>query len=682
MTTYPSTLNLLLNEGERLARIGSHAKYKSVFREWERFIQGDAKIDRTLISQDILTSWIRCREKGLDPLLEPKQKILTESEVGELRKENKQLIQVSKFFLTHYYRLVSLIPFAVSFFDPNGFLIDVRIAEDYREEAQMKNWIVGAMWDEESIGTSAVGSVLKLKRPSRVFGPQHYLKCFHETTAYAAPIFDPDGVFLGGIVLLCRYYQTNKHTHGMTIAAAHLIENQLKINQALAESKSAFIKSEIANSYQQTVMASIPEALIAIDNKGLITLINDQARKILAIDGENIVGQYLRRVLGHENRAFMSLIEGPHALVDVEVRIYDGKTGNDYTLTCNPILSSQGEAIGKILLLTGIKRVKKLVTNMIGAKANFSFDGFCGQNTRFLSTVDQARMASQSSSNVLLLGESGVGKDIYAQAIHNASERRNGPYVAINCGAIPRDLIASELFGHDEGAFTGSRRGGNQGKFELADGGTIFLDEIGETPLEMQTVLLRVIEDKCVIRIGGAKVRPVDVRIIAATNKDLLAEVYKGNFRKDLYYRLNVFTIHLLPLSERADDIPLLLDYFVKKYSKVLGKRIDRIDHRVLEFFMPYAWPGNIRELQNVVERMMNCVQTNELTADLIPPEIAYHEADLKTQLEIQSPRDFERQIITKMIRLKVPKTEIARRMNIDRSTLYRKLDQYNLVAG
>lgn len=666
---------------EKSTRIGSQAKFQSILREWNKFIRGDTQVDKAVVPQAILDSWRRCREQGLDPFKLPKQKILTAREIGLLRKENRQLMQMSKFFLTHYHSLVSLTPFSVSFFDPQGRLIEMRIAEKLQAEAHQRNWLIGALWNEESMGTSSIGLVIKTKEPSRVFGPEHYFKHIHESTAYAAPIFDPAGNFLGGVVLLCRYYESNKHAHGMTIAAAHLIENQLKINQALAEAQAAFVKSEIAGSYQQTVIASIPEALLAVDHKGFITLINDQARKIFGIGHETMVGQHVRKAFGHENRHLLTLLEGQQALLDVEVRIDTQKMGSDYTLTCNPILSSQGESIGKILIFTEIRRVKKLVTHMIGAKANFSFDDFCGKNIGFLNTVEQARMASQSRSNVLLLGESGAGKDIYAQAIHNASDRKNGPYIAINCGAVPRELIASELFGHEEGAFTGSRRGGNQGKFELADGGTIFLDEIGETPLEMQTVLLRVIEDKCVIRIGGAKVRPVDVRIIAATNKDLLAEVYKGNFRRDLYYRLNVFTLHLLPLSERTDDIPLFVDYFVNKFSTVLGKRIVHIDQKIIDLFMNYPWPGNIRELQNVVERMMNCVQTAELTADLVPHEIAHHETDLKSSLEIQSPKDFEKQMIMRLMRLNIPKTEIARRLNIDRSTLYRKLEQYHLTS-
>jgi len=288
-------------------------------------------------------------------------------------------------------------------------------------------------------------------------------------------------------------------------------------------------------------------------------------------------------------------------------------------------------------------------------------------------------MVSRSNTNVLLLGRSGTGKDIFAQSIHNASMRKNAPYLAINCAAIPRDLISSELFGYAEGAFTGSRRGGNQGKFELADGGTIFLDEIAEMPLELQAVLLRVIEDKSIIRIGGTQIKPVDIRIIAATNKNIEEEVRKGNFRDDLYYRLNVFTLHITPLSERTDDIPLLVDLFVKKYGRAMGKEIDKIDKKVIEKFMNYSWPGNVRELQNVIERMLTLAHTNELTVDLIPAGILRpHSPEFKEE-DFESPKDMERRMIIKLLSMNISKREIAQRLKIGRTTLYRKLDQYKL---
>ncbi len=673
-------IDLLAPEKKSSQKSRRREKYFAILREWEKFMRSDESVDRRLIPRDVRDSWLRCRASGLDPLCARKQKNLTKEQFDALSEKNSGLVRISKFFLNHYHHLISLTSFVISFFDPQGYLIEIRIAERFQELARQwySEWVLGALWSEEAVGTSAIGLVIRTKKPACVFGPQHYLKDSHGATGYAAPIFDPDGTFLGGIVLWCRYDRANNHAYGMTIAASHLIENQLKINQSLDEAKAAFAGSEIAYSYQQTVMASIPEALIAIDNSAMITLINDPAKKIPALARKKIVGRDIRDVLGQENRQILSLVDKNDHLVHVEVRISSGKTWSDYTLTCNPIISASGGIIGKILILTEIKDVKKLVANMIGAKANFTFEAICGKNPKFLDTLEQARLASKSRSNVLLLGPSGVGKDVYAQAIHNASERRNAPYVAINCCAIPKDLMASELFGHEEGAFTGSRRGGCQGKFELAEGGTIFLDEIGEMPVEMQPILLRVIEDKCVIRIGGARARHVDVRIIAATNKDLLEEVYRGNFRKDLYYRLNVFTIHLLPLNERPDDIPLLLDYFVGKYSQSLGKRIDRIDRKVFDIFQRYGWPGNVRELQNVVERMMNCVQSNHLSADLIPIDMASQASEAKSNFETQSAKDFEKLTIAKMMEMNLSKKEIAEKMGINLSTVYRKLNRYN----
>ena len=283
------------------------------------------------------------------------------------------------------------------------------------------------------------------------------------------------------------------------------------------------------------------------------------------------------------------------------------------------------------------------------------------------------------SSNVLLLGESGTGKDVFAQAIHNSSSRKDGPYVAINCATIPRDLISSELFGYADGAFTGSRKGGSQGKFELADGGTIFLDEIGETPLELQAALLRVMEDKSITRIGGTKVTTVNVRIISATNKNLKEEVRNGRFREDLYYRSNVLTIKMVPLRKKKDDIPLFVDSFLKNIGKSMDKEIVDIDPKVLEYFINYHWPGNVRELQNVLERMINIAHTSKLTVDLLPGEIIDSLSPENEEEDVESVDRMERELILKMLRSSLTRKNIAKKLGISRSTLYRKLDKYEL---
>lgn len=669
-------------------------KYQDTLEEWEKFIAGNFGIDSAIIPREVQDSWVRCQELGLDPLARPQHEILEGDNLLTLLKENEHFINVSRIFMNHLYGFMSGSRFTVTLFDRQGYLLEIMVRDEFKAIIRKANWMVGALWDEPAVGNNAVGTVLTLRKPIRIFGPQHYNKTYHRDTISSAPIYDPEGEFIGGITVTGYYYATTMHTLGLAVAAAKAIENQLFIQKAMTD-------AQVASSYQKTVIASIPEALITTDNRGCISLLNDNARKLFHLEGRQVEGESIAAVFGEGNRQFLSLIDSDETVADVEVRIFAGDAANEYTLSSHPIHSPGGETLGKILILTEIKKVKTLITKMIGAKANFQFEDIYGRSSKFVKTLDQARIVARSNSNALLLGKSGTGKDIFAQAIHNASSRKNGPYVAINCAAIPRDLITSEFFGYSEGAFTGSRRGGSHGKFELADGGTIFLDEIAETPLELQGVLLRVIEDKSVIRIGGQRVRPVDVRVIAATNKDLREEVRKGNFREDLYYRLNVFAIFLVPLSERHEDIPILLDCFINKYGGILGKRIDRIDPKVLELFLRYPWPGNIRELQNVVERMMNFTRTGELTTEFIPSEILDFRAapgsgedagpmerkeNLETSPQIPKMDSYglfrknaEQDMIAQMLEMGIKKKQIAQKLSISRMTVYRKMKKYNL---
>jgi transcriptional regulator with PAS, ATPase and Fis domain len=313
---------------------------------------------------------------------------------------------------------------------------------------------------------------------------------------------------------------------------------------------------------------------------------------------------------------------------------------------------------------------------MIGARAKFYFKDIVGKHPRVLETISLGKKAASTMSNVLLLGESGTGKNIFAQAIHNESNRAKGPFVSINCAAIPRELIASELFGYSEGAFTGSKRGGNQGKFELSDGGTLCLDEIGEMPLDLQATLLSVIEDKSIVRIGGREVVPVDVRIIATTNRNLKEEVKRGHFREDLYYRLNVFTIELVPLREMKSDISILANCFIDKIcSRLDNKRIE-IDDDALNVLMRYSWPGNVRELQNVIERSISIALTNVITINDLPPEIRQKSTNIDKDVSLKT---MERQLLLELMQSNLSKTDAARKLNITRCTLYSKLKKHGI---
>lgn len=325
---------------------------------------------------------------------------------------------------------------------------------------------------------------------------------------------------------------------------------------------------------------------------------------------------------------------------------------------------------------------RKSLERLSNSQAIYTFDKMVGMDKNFINTVEYAKKISDNRSTVLITGESGTGKEIFAQAIHNYSSRRDMHFIAVNCGAMPSNLIESELFGYEEGAFTGAKKGGNIGKFEAADGGSIFLDEIGEMPLEMQVRLLRVIEEGVISRIGSSKQIPINFRIIAATNKDLEEEVKKGKFRKDLFYRLNVFPIYLPSLRERKDDIPILIDYYMNKICKKQNKSKRKIDKSLMQKFVDYEWPGNIRELQNTIERMIN---TEDIPKEILKQHKLDIIANASNSEDFIKSEDMKLETVEKNHIIKVLKSFCgnvslaADAMGIGRNTLYRKIKKYNI---
>ena len=316
-------------------------------------------------------------------------------------------------------------------------------------------------------------------------------------------------------------------------------------------------------------------------------------------------------------------------------------------------------------------------------------DNIIGNSYAINKAKEEALMASKTSSTVLITGESGTGKELFARAIHNHSHRSGNPFIAINCAAIPDNLLESELFGYEEGAFTGAKKGGSLGKFELADKGTIFLDEIGDMSLHLQAKLLRVLQEKEVDKIGAKHNVTIDVRIIAATNKDLEDMVKKGTFREDLYYRLNVIPVVLPTLRQRKNDIHLLIEYMIREYSNKLSKNVEGIDIQAMEYLCEYSWPGNIRELQNVIEYSVNRCEGSTINLDNIPNRIKHshsnNELNINTTEQIVTLDELEKNEIIKALEkyknYKKDKDLAAKALGISRATLYRKIDKYKIVS-
>lgn len=308
---------------------------------------------------------------------------------------------------------------------------------------------------------------------------------------------------------------------------------------------------------------------------------------------------------------------------------------------------------------------------------------FLGEDEKIMAILGIISKISNSNSTVLLTGESGTGKEVLAKLIHFQSDRKDQLMISINCAAIPENLVESELFGYEEGSFTGAKKGGSMGKFELANNSTLFLDEVGDMPLHVQTKLLRVLQEQAVERIGGKTSIPVDVRVVCATNRDLMKMVADGKFRSDLYYRLNVIPISIPPLRERRSDIPSLIKHFITEYNVKLRKNIRGISQEAEDAFTSYDWPGNVRELKNVIEYLINIVdseiiQLSELPTNLIAGNIS--ELQLYTLNDIMS--DYEKIVLKKMLKKAdtlQKKQELAKQLGISRATLYRKLSEYDL---
>jgi len=316
--------------------------------------------------------------------------------------------------------------------------------------------------------------------------------------------------------------------------------------------------------------------------------------------------------------------------------------------------------------------------------------GIIGSGETMTRLMDSIRKVAATTTTVLVTGETGTGKELVAQAIHRNGNRRDNPFIKINCAAISENLLESELFGYEKGAFTGAVST-KPGRFELADRGTLFLDEIGELPLDMQVKLLRVIQDHEFERVGGLKTIKVDVRLVAATNRNLFQEVKNGRFREDLYYRLNVFPLHLNPLRERSEDIPALAEYFLEKFNRKLEKNVKAIDPPVMDQFLKYDWPGNIRELENIIERLVLIASGNVISMDDIPPEIATGLDFLKVGQAADKEKPFkevirnrmedvERQMIESTLdECEGNVTQAAKRLGMSRKGLQLKMIKYNL---
>ena len=681
-------------------------QYQSMTKErWEeilkckrRFLQNDDEnpLLNPHMSKEVATSWIRSKKMGIDPYKKATEPQLTPAEHRKILNKNRGLIDIVRPIINTFKDMAVLTSGYILYLcEKNGaFLL--------QEGKMMRVPTDGLIWNENTVGTNVHSLSMRLKRPVQLMGPEHYLIALENIIASAAPIMDESGEAIATLILSQplvekpweeSFENWRSHTLGLITSIAAAVEAQIKLNksnQKLQESYNDLRKVNdnlmTAHNTLEATLAFIDEGIITIDRQGTIIHINQEGLRILKIKPAEIGTRNIQDFLGKHSKV-MSLV-GKGQKVDIEETIFVNNDEQPYVINIRPILNPSSKDVDvAVLRLNHTEKINAMVAKRSGSVVRYRFEDIIGKDTGLKKVVDLARRFAHSPENVLLIGESGSGKELFAQAIHNES-RPQGPFMAVNCAAIPRELIESELFGYEGGSFTGAERSGRPGKIELAHGGTLFLDEIGDMPLELQAVLLRTIEDKQVMRIGGRRYNKVDFRLIAATNRNLYNMVKENQFREDLYFRLSVLTINIPPLRARKEDIEILSKYFIETYCQKQGWEVPTLSSAAQARINEYEWPGNVRQLQNAMIYAVNTALNDTITADDLPSYVNLEIVPSKVDGMMDyfdddkalSLQNIEKNAIkAAMLRAENYIPAAAEILGISKSTLYRKLKEYEI---
>ena len=642
---------------------------------WNLYVEKDI-LDLQQLRPEVANSWQRCRNLKVNPY-EEKPCVIDLPELRERLYNKQHLLKVAHPFMDNLYNFVKGSGFQVVLTDEFGYLLEVLGDKDIVNRTKQVLLCPGGNWSEVNKGTNAIGTALVEKRPVQIYAAEHFCKPHHFLTCSAAPIFDPEGEVIGVLDISGDFRVANPHTLGMVVAAVNAVENQLRLMRATD-------KLYMAYRYSNALLENMSDALISINNSGIITEINAKAAEIFNVNQARSKGQHIEQVFNARAPMLKVLSDGEE-YEDREIIIE--KVGRKIYSSASLLRDDTGGVIGVVAVFReGANRQQAKRPTIMHAHC-YTLDDIIGESPAIASAKEWAKLAAESPSTVLINGESGTGKELFAQAIHNASPRQGRQFIALNCAALPENLIESELFGYEEGTFTGAKRGGQAGKFEVADGGTIFLDEIGDMTLNVQAKLLRVLQEKKVSRIGSAREKSVDIRVIAATHKDLQAEVQKGNFRQDLYYRLNVLGMRIPALRERPEDYEILTRFLVDKLAAKLGKVEVQIQEGFIDKIRSHHWPGNIRELENALERALirsgahGLLEPQLLDFNCAPQPAARVEAP--KPVEIVSLRDGEKRMICDALAYYEGNIQKAStKLGIGRNTLYRKMKEYDIGWG
>ncbi|MPM08024.1 Anaerobic nitric oxide reductase transcription regulator NorR [bioreactor metagenome] len=551
-------------------------------------------------------------------------------------------------------------------------------------------------WDYSTLGANAVSVGFELNRPVTIKGYQNFCRLLSDFSTAFTP-FSIESKFKwpgdkentnevhtikGGVALFYRMPEDREVCETISFSIVREISTYLHL---------LYITYQLLSANRSAIL------VINVDAKGTYSIFDYNARifKSLGIPAKVMFNKRLDSIIDPKpnNKEFWDMIQSGVSKKNINMELKIHGISNSYIVTLLPDSEESLQIQNITIAIDSEKQINRAISQKIGNNARLTFCDIIGENPTFLHTVEQAKLTAKSDRNVLILGESGTGKDIFAQAIHNASDRKNNPFIAMNCAALPRELIASELFGYTEGAFTGAKRGGNVGKVELANSGTLFLDEIADLPLDLQAMLLRILENSAFMRLGATRETSVDVKIISATNANIIEMINQKKFRADLYYRLSTLQLMIPPLRERGQDTILLAEHFFKLNALRFGNPPVTLSEGAKEMLMKSEWKGNVRSLQNMVESLALLHPGETITREHIEEYMNSTfgrftdsaKTDGASNIEtvknsVSYYRKMPKEVLLKVLeKNRFNKTVTAHSLGISRKTLYRWMLEYGL---
>ncbi len=649
------------------------------YSNWKQFIEGK-RLKNKNVDQALLASWQRCKDMAVDPAPRSCWDFLP---MNQLEQFTTTLEKICGEIESTAYDAIK----------GKGLLItianaDARVARtcgdlDVLREADRLNFGPGANWSEACVGTNAIGTALATGRPMQVFASEHFCESHHSWNCTAAPILDPRGNVWGCFDISGPTWSDHSESMDLVLHAARALEQNLsRLYCSELEGQMASLFSSMFN--------SVMTGVLFLNKSGRITSANNTAELLLCKSGDALRGRKAEELF--DMSPYLAQAKNASLCEPVIVKCL---INPNLYIRVMPTFSASGAWLDTIVTVSETQRSRQFATGQrpsnrqqTDTKEVKGFDHVLHASQSMRQVIRQAANAARTPSTVLLTGESGTGKELFARGIHQSGPRAKHPFVAVNCGAFSEELVQSELFGYREGAFTGAVKRGRVGKFQKADKGVLFLDEVSEMPLSQQVNLLRALEERAIVPVGGTSPLPVDVKILAATNKNLRELVDQGRFREDLFYRLNVVTIAIPPLRERGNDVSLLADYHLRRLCDSFGIDCPQIGPEARDLLVAHDWPGNVRELINCLE-----YAANNLSGDWLLPEHLPHyllertcgravesgslcrsKGFLLKQREANAIRealDFHEGNISKT----------AKALGIGRNTLYAKMERYDIQA-